>query len=83
MHRFTAACVGLIRSFFTWHCFKFLFRTHLTDKLLQNIFSIIHRGTIPVDCERTAKVRVLAQIGKVFGDFRLPILDWRPLMADE
>jgi hypothetical protein len=68
--------MGLIRSFFTWHCFKFLFRTRLTDKLLQNIFSIIHRGTIPVDCERTAKVRVLAQIEKVFGYFRFAIADF-------
>jgi hypothetical protein len=54
VYRFPAAFMGLIGSFFTWHCCNFF--------LLQNYFSKnFHQGTIPVGFERTAKVGKIVQ----------------------
>lgn len=52
VYRFSAADVRLIRSFFTWHCINFFL---LQNKFLSNEINI-HQGTIPVACERRAKV---------------------------
>jgi len=52
MYRFSAAFVRLIGSFFTWHLIKF-FLLQINFKIR---FCYTQQGTIPVVCERTAKV---------------------------
>ena len=59
MYCFSAAFVRLISSFFTWHFIKFFllqinYRIH---------FVTLNQGTIPVVCERTAKVRGKGLLG--------------------
>jgi len=52
MYRFSATFVRLIGSFFTWH-----FITFFLLQINFRIYFYTQQGTIPVVCERTAKVR--------------------------
>jgi ABC-type multidrug transport system permease subunit len=49
MYTFTAAFMGLVSTFFSWHRYLFF--------LLLKIVSIYAAGTILLLCERAAKVR--------------------------
>jgi len=63
MHRFAAAFMWLIGSFFTWHNLNFFLLKMLSPQARRNgVFSSPAETPLSTVCERTAKVGVEAQI---------------------